>query len=600
MNEEHELKSIPYGISDFENFRKKDLYYVDKTRFIRDIEGKGSFLFFIRPRRFGKSLFLSMMEYYYDIERKDEFDYLFSGTDIHNRPTKERNEYLVFPLNFSMVNSNPDLVEGAFLTRIKNAANMFIAKYQKYLDVNPEKAENEFNSKKSASEIMDTLLSYCWSKKQRIYVIIDEYDNFANTILSDSGTEKYEAITHGEGFFRSFFNVIKGGATGSGTPISRLFMTGVSPITLDDVTSGFNIATNISLDSDINEMLGFTKTEVEIMIEYYRQTGKIKHSTPELMEIMSRWYNHYRFSPDADTEVYSTVHVLFFIREYLKKSKIPNQLIDFNARIDYNKLRKLIIIDKQNTRETNGNFSRLLNIIETGSVHSTIETGFPSEKLTQPKYFISLLYYFGLLTFDGIDDEDTPILSIPNEMVKQLYYSYIIDTYDELKTISFNQGKYLEQMRGMAYKGKWEEAIRFIAGYMESALSLRDLVAGEKIHQTYLNIFLGLSTLYNVYSEREMNQGYADLVLEPLIAQNPGIKFSYIIELKTIKASDLEKEDNEDKDKKNKIQAFITDAHNQLSRYSSDEKFLKTIGKTTLKKLVLIFSGNRIIHQEEV
>jgi len=485
MNEEQDLKSIPYGISDFEDFRKKDLYYVDKTRFIQDIERIGSFLFFIRPRRFGKSLFLSMIEYYYDIERKDEFDFLFSGTDIHKRPTKERNKYLVFPLNFSMVASNPELVDGAFLTRIKNAANMFIAKYQKYLGVNPEKAENEFNSKKSAPEIMDTLLSYCWSKQQRIYVIIDEYDNFANTILSDSGAEEYEAITHGEGFLRSFFNVIKAGTTGSGTPISRLFMTGISPITLDDVTSGFNIATNISLDSDINEMMGFTKTEVETMIEYYRQTGKIKHSTPELMEIMSRWYNHYRFSIYADTELYSTVHVLFFIREYLKNSKIPDQLTDFNARIDYKKLRKLIIIDKQGTPKTNGNFSRLLNIIETGSVHSAIETGFSSEELSLPKNFVSLLYYFGLLTIDGIDEQDTPILSIPNETVKRLYYSYIIDTYNETQKLSFNQDLYSERMKDMAYNGVWEDAIRFIAGCMESALSLRDLMTGEKIHQIY-------------------------------------------------------------------------------------------------------------------
>ena len=187
MIDEYELKSIPYGIADFKDFAESNLYYVDKTRFIRNIERKGKFLFFIRPRRFGKSLFLSMLEYYYDIAQKDQFDFIFTGTDIHRKPTKEKNSYLVLPLNFSMVNSNPKWVEGAFLTRIKNASNLFIRKYHHILDADTEKMEEEFNGKNTASEIMDTLLNYCWSKKQKLYIIIDEYDNFANTRFRGRG-----------------------------------------------------------------------------------------------------------------------------------------------------------------------------------------------------------------------------------------------------------------------------------------------------------------------------------------------------------------------------------------------------------------------------
>jgi hypothetical protein len=271
--EAHDLKKIPYGVADFDDFRKRNLYYVDKTRYIRDIEEKGKYLFFIRPRRFGKSLLLGILEAYYDIYFKDRFDYFFSGTDIHRGPTEERNSCLVFKLNFSLVNSNISLVEGAFLTRIKNAANSFVSKYREFLDIDIKEAKEEFKSKKSASEVMDTLLNYCLRKERKLYVIIDEYDNFANTILSEAGEKEYTKITHGTGFFRSFFNVVKGGTTDTEAPISRLFMTGVSPITLDDVTSGFNIATNISLDDDINEILGFNITEVEALIEYYRQTG---------------------------------------------------------------------------------------------------------------------------------------------------------------------------------------------------------------------------------------------------------------------------------------------------------------------------------------
>jgi len=595
MIDEHDLKQIPYGIADFEDFRKKNLYYVDKTRFIHNIEKKGSFLFFIRPRRFGKSLFLSMMEYYYDVNRKDQFDYLFNGTAIHQNPTKEKNNYLVLSFNFSAVAPDKLHLEKFFLQHIRDSVRYFMDKYGKHLDIDIKEAREQIDSSKGASALMGTFLNYFKGKKYKLYVFIDEYDNFANTILSDSGEEEYRSITRGEGFLRAFFNVIKAGTTGSDTPISRLFMTGVSPITLDDVTSGFNIATNISLDDDINEILGFDKTEVETLIEYYRQTGKIQHSTPELVDIMGQWYNHYRFSLDSECEVFNTISVLYFIREYLKKSRIPNLLLDHNTRMDYSKLRQLIIIDKQGALKTNGNFSKLLYIIENGSVHSDIETSFPIHELSHPKKFTSLLYYFGLLTFSGMDDENTPILSIPNEMVKHLYYAYIKETYEETGILSLDTEKYESLVRDLAYKGNWKGLIEYISGRMEASLSLRDLMTGEKVHQVFWNIYLGLNKLYNVYSERELNQGFADLVLEPQLAQNPGLKFSYLIEIKYIKPAHFEKEDG-----KEKLQALRAEAESQLNRCGIDEKFRKTIGQTTLKKLALIFCGNRLVYYDEV
>jgi hypothetical protein len=372
-------------------------------------------------------------------------------------------------------------------------------------------------------------------------------------------------------------------------------MTGVSPITLDDVTSGFNIGTNISLDDDINEILGFNNAEVETMIQYYRQTGKIQHSTPELMNIMGQWYNHYRFSLDSQSEVFNTISVLYFIREYLKKSRIPNLLLDYNTRMDYTKLRQLIIIDKQGKSKINGNFSKLIDIIENGTVHTDIETSFPIHELSHPKNFSSLLYYFGLLTFKGIDNENTPILAIPNHMVKHLYYDYIKKTYEETGILTLDTELYESLVKELAYKGKWQGLIEYISERMQASLSLRDLMTGEKVHQVFWNIYLGLNKLYNVYSERELNQGFTDLLLEPLLAQNPGIKFSYIIEIKYIKPGDYEKEKGEEE-----LEILRVEAGSQLNRYSIDEKFLKVIGQTTLKKLILIFSGNRLISHTEI
>ncbi len=595
MIETHDLKKIPYGVSDFNDFKVKNLYYVDKTRFIRDIEEKGNFLFLIRPRRFGKSLFLGIMEAYYDIGYKDRFDYFFAGSDIHRNPTREKNSYMVLKLNFSMVNPDVSLVEEAFLTRIKNAAGFFAAKYQKLLDIDIKEAKAEFNSKKSASEVMDTLLNYCLRKKQKLYVIIDEYDNFANTILSEAGEQEFQKITHGTGFFRAFFNVLKGGTSDTDAPISRLFMTGVSPITLDDVTSGFNIASNISLDTDINEIMGFTQPEVETMIEYYRQTGKIRHSTPELLEIMSQWYNHYRFSVHSTREVFNTVHVLYFLKEYMKDSQFPGTLIDHNARIDYNKLRHLIITDKKGTPQTNGNFSQLRQIMENDFIHSTIVDSFPVHKLVSPENFVSLLYYFGLLTIAGIDEENKAILKIPNEAIKRLYYDYIKETYEETGILTIDLSRYEALMKEMAFNGKWKPLIAYLVEQMETSMGIRDLITGEKALQAFLNVYLGLSALYLVYSEKELKKGFPDLVLEPFLAQYPQLKYSYLIEIKYIKPQGKKKAVP-----LGKIKKLQEEAEGQLKRYSLDEKFRKAIGQTTLKKLILIFCGNRLVYHGEI
>ncbi|HLP57746.1 MAG TPA: AAA family ATPase, partial [Candidatus Deferrimicrobium sp.] len=417
MSEIQKLKRIPYGKTDFNDFKVKNFYYVDKTRFIRDIEEKGDFLFLIRPRRFGKSLFLGILEAYYDIAYKDRFDSLFSDTDIHQNPTKEKNSYMILKLNFSAVNPETSRVEEAFTNYVKDSVSDFIMKYEKQLDIDTNKAEAEFDLRKSAPELMVTLLKYCKRKKQKLYVIIDEYDNFANTILSELGEQAFVDITHGSGFLRAFFNVVKAGTTDMDAPISRLFMTGVSPVTMDDVTSGFNIGTNITLDPDINEIMGFTKKEVETMIEYYRQTGKISHSTSELMGIMSQWYNHYRFSLDADTDLFNTVHILYFLQQYLLRSQIPHDLVDRNAMFDYKKLRHLIIIDKKGTPTVNGNFSQLRQILETGQVITHIQSGFPAEALTKPGNFLSLLFYFGLLTINKTTLTGQTVLTIPNEFV---------------------------------------------------------------------------------------------------------------------------------------------------------------------------------------
>jgi hypothetical protein len=592
----HEIgKTIPYGIGSYELIRKKNHYYIDKTRYLPELEKAGQYLFFIRPRRFGKTLFLSIMETYYDVNKKGQFEQYFKGTDIYENPTDERNSYLILKFDFSEINVS-DLslkkVEESFYNQVKDTAELFISKYHNRLKIDEKEAIKDLMTRKSPPDLLSRLLKLCRKTKQKVYLIIDEYDNFANTILSTAGSSHYEDLTHGEGFFKTFFKVIKAGTSGSDIPIERLLITGVSPITMDDVTSGFNIGKNISIDRTFSEMMGFRQQEVVEMIEYYRKAGEIRHETGYLLDVMSGWYNHYRFSKEADAGVFNPTLVLYFLDHYLENQKIPDELFDDNVKTDYGKLRHLVLIDKRGIKETNGNFSKLKAVIEDGFVKSEIKKSFPLKHLARHENFSSLLFYFGLLTIQRVESKEKPKLVIPNQAIKKLFYEYIREAYDETGVLSLDRDKYSEKMEKMAYNGEWNPLFDYIAQQMGTSLGLRDLITGEKFIQGFWIAYLGWSDYYLVHSEKELNKGYADLVLEPFLAKYEGITFSYLIEIKYMKSG-------EGKNQK-KVEQLKAEAGEQLKQYSMDETYRKAIKKTTLIKLVLVFSGHKLAYIGEV
>jgi len=260
---------IPYGQSDFRRIRLRKWLYVDKTRFLRRLEQE-DYVFLIRPRRFGKSLWVSVLENYYDRWWGHEFDAVFAGTDIGRDPTEERHRYVVLRFDFSMVNDKLETLEREFETYCMIELRGVLRRHP---DLFPEAAVRDILDPPSIANKLGELFRYVGDHDIPVYVLIDEYDNFANTVLAHHGTEAYHDFTHGGGFFRSFFATLKGGTARSGGGIDRLFITGVSPVTMDDVTSGFNIGTNISLEPDFNEMVGFTEAEVRRLVETYRQHG---------------------------------------------------------------------------------------------------------------------------------------------------------------------------------------------------------------------------------------------------------------------------------------------------------------------------------------
>ena len=343
-------KKIPYGISDYVRIIKEKFYYVDKTRFIETIEASAPFLFLIRPHRFGKSLWLNTMMTYYDILEAPNFENYFGQTYIGQNPTGEKNSYLILSFNFSGVNPELIDVKSSFEEHCSKCLNTFNNRYRSLMG--DEYGELYPHNHPVESKI-EFVARYCQEKNLSIYLFIDEYDNFTNTILSQHGTLKYSDITHGNGFLRLFFNKIKLATTDKNASLKKIFITGVSPVTLDDVTSGFNIAKNITNDSKFNSIVGFAEIEVITLINHYKEAGLVNEPIENLLEVMREWYNNYCFAEKSVTErMYNSDMVLYFISCYLQENEIPKVLIDNNIKIDYGKLRHLIILDKK----VNGNF----------------------------------------------------------------------------------------------------------------------------------------------------------------------------------------------------------------------------------------------------
>ena len=406
-----QFPAIPYGRAYFKGIRLEGCVYVDKTRFLHALEQE-RFVFFIRPRRFGKTCWLSMLESYYDRNQAEDFDRVFGGLDIARQPTSNRGRYVVVRFNFSTFGSDPARLEREFDEYCRRHVRDAV---EDHPDLFNDAAFDRIQAPPTINGQLDELFLHARREGIPLYVLIDEYDNFANTILAGEGAEAYHAFTHGGGFYRSFFATLKAG-TENGS-VERLFVTGVSPVTMDDVTSGFNIGTNLSLRAEFNEMLGLTEGEVRRMLETYRDLGVFDQDIETALGTMREWYNGYRFSEEADGIVYNTDMVLHYVKHSVPNKAGPRQLIDTNVRIDYGKLRHLLLTERQ----LNGNFDLLRRVIAEGRADSDIVESFPQARLTDPENFISLLHYFGLLSIRDVV-AGVPRLGIPNQTVRRLMY----------------------------------------------------------------------------------------------------------------------------------------------------------------------------------
>ena len=523
-------KLLPYGISNYAQIKREGLFMVDKTKYLELMEKAGHFLFLIRPRRFGKSLFLSMMESYYDIEAKDSFDHLFGDTYAGSHPTPEHNEYQVLRLDFSKPGGTKDTLEENVNGYLDLLYGDFVTRYAKYY---PDNYVEEYKQQKSTSDRVNYVHQKFETYNIKSYLIIDEYDNFTNNVLNQHGEAVYHAMTHAEGFYRDLFKKFKGSFT-------RILMMGVSPVTMDDVTSGYNIATALTLEKQFNEMLGFSEEEVRNIIRYYNEAGAFSLDEDETLKAMRPWYDGYCFSEYANVEghhVFNTDMVLYYLKSFLLNGEGPDDMIDPNTKTDYAKLDRVVRLDKiEGDRK-----GVLLEIAQNGYTYGRVKRSFPANQLTDPNMFKSLLFYYGMVTIQGMRGAQC-ILGIPNNNVREQYFNYLLVEYNKIHTIDLS--RLTESFDDAALDGKWQPMMEHICRQYHDTTSVRSLIEGERNLQGFMNALLTLNPYYITCPEVELNHGYCDFFLMPDLSRYPDIRHSYIIELKHLPmtATDAEAE----------------------------------------------------------
>ncbi len=575
-------KRIPYGMQNFEDIRERDCYYVDKTSFIEDIEDSNMYFFYIRPRRFGKSLTLSMLEHYYDINKKDKFESLFCGLYIGENPTPEHNTYLIIHLNFAEVDAGIDNYKKGMDGHCSIKFNSFCNVYSHLL---PTGTKEEMNKRDGAIEQLAYLCQVCAEVNQKIYLFIDEYDNFTNTILAnEEHLERYRNQTHGEGYLRRFFNTIKGAA---GSALGRVFVTGVSPVTMDDLTSGFNIGTNYSLTPQFNEMTGFTEEEVREMLCYYSSVLPFNHTVDELITVMKPWYDNYCFAVKkyGKTTMYNSVMVLYFLDNYIRNEyDIPDSMVESNVRTDYSKLRMLIRHDKEFAHDA----SVIQQLVTKGYVTGKLVENFPADHINDPDNFVSLLFYFGMVTIDGEYKGETKFV-IPNEVVRDQMYTYLLDTYKENNLVYDTYNKTQLESK-LAYDGNYKAYFEFIADSLKRYSSQRDKQKGEAFVHGFTLAMASQCRFYRPISELDNDGGYADIFLSPLCDIYKDMVDSYIIELKYCKTSTTDEQ----------VKELFKEASAQITRYADSDIVRDAVKTTHLHKLVVMYRGAEMVVCEEI
>ena len=555
---------MPYGISNYEKIVNDGYYYVDKTKYIEKLENlPETSIMFLRPRKFGKTLFTSVLENYYDKRKSDKFESLYKNTYIGKNPTKLKNSYCILRFNFSGIDtSTEEETIRCFKNSTIESIKLFIGKYN---------IDFYINENQEAEEILNSLFTAFSLQKndEKIYVIIDEYDHFANELLGFY-PERFRTLVSKNGKVRKWYEILK---KGTETVVDRIFITGVAPITLDSLTSGFNIGKDITQDVRFNDMMGFTKEElVEILNSQEIPIDKQE----KILPIMKENYDGYKFSLNAENQIYNSNMCLYFLSEYTWSKRVPDRLIDMNIASDYSKIGKMLDLCKGENR-----LEILRKTVQGEPIVDTIVEKFnPAIEFTET-HMISMLYYLGYLTISG-ESLGMPELTIPNKVMKEIYASYFMQLMNQEAEFKIDSSTIQQILREIALEGKIDKMIEILKIYLNN-LSNRDLI---KFDEKYIKlIFYCIAMelpIYSTKSEMEVNRSYPDILLVPR-DRTKGYK-AIMVEFKYLKKGETAK--LEDKQK---------EAKEQIERYSTFEDIKDIEG---LRKYTIVVAVDEIYVQE--
>ena len=557
---------MPYGISNYEELVTENYYYVDKTKYIEKLEElPEKRIMFLRPRKFGKTLFTSVLENYYDKNKIDSFEKLYGNTYIGKNTTKLKNSYCILRFNFSGIDtSTEEATIRGFKKEVASSIEVFINRYNLEFHVNKEdEAEN----------ILDNLFKsfYIQKPQDKIYVIIDEYDHFANELLGFN-PEQFRGLVSKNGKVRKWYEILK---KGTETVVDRIFITGVAPITLDSLTSGFNIGTDITQDEEFNEMIGFTEEELKKILK--NQEISLKEQE-KIIPIMKENYDGYKFCLKAKNQIYNSNMCLYFLSRYIRLGEIPDKLIDTNIASDYSKIGKMLDLCKGENR-----LEILRKTVQGEPIVNTIIEKFnPAIEFTEND-MISMLYYLGYLTISG-ELVGIPELTIPNKVMKEIYADYFMQMMDKEAEFRIDNNANQEILIQLAQEGRIDKIVEILKIYLNN-LSNRDLI---KFDEKYIKLIFYCIAMnikaYSTKSEMEVNRNYPDILLVPRDSSK-GYK-AVMVEFKYIKKGEVAK--LEDKQK---------EAKEQIERYSSFEDIKDIQG---LRKYTIVVATNDIYVEEIV
>jgi Predicted AAA-ATPase/PD-(D/E)XK nuclease superfamily len=575
---------IPYGISDFGTIRGEGFFYADKTPYIPVLEAGYRHLVFLRPRRFGKSTLVSMLEHYYDIGRKGRFDALFAGLWVHEHPTSERGAHLVLTLDFSSVATDrgQEALRHTFNEAVRSRVATFLLRYRERVPALGD-LYARLDDHPDAEGLIVWVLNLVAATPYKIYLFIDEYDHFANRLLTSGEGTLYDAIIKQTGFVRTFYAALKAGTP---TAVARMFVTGVSPLMLDDLSSGFNIATHGSMDRGLSALAGFTRADTERAVHEFLAARPALRDSPglgdrdALLRVLEEHYNGYRFSPRASERVFNADMVLYFLSAIDRCGAYPDNMLDRNVRTEYGHLQRIGTLTGANLSERR---AFLQTIVGEGHLRGEIIEQFGVARLASRAGFVSLLYFLGMLTLGTSPrDVDGYDLEIPNRVIRELQWEHLALLLQEEATVTIHVDELQAALGKMAVTGEIGPFLDLFHTQVIQAFSNRDLRGlDEKTIKLLLMTYASLGRAFYPLSEKELAQGYGDLFLGASL-NVAGANFSWLLELKYLKAGV----------KPAQIEAAFAEAEAQVARYASDKALLPILlGDRALKAGMLVFVG---------